>query len=217
MSDADDAIKIALLAAAITALLAAFVPADLQLDRYFKHWLKKKHRWYRTRLVVLHLAVTAIVAGGASTLGWVPIAGDDAFKAAAMGVSWAVTALALLRAEFPGFKVSEASPGFSLLRSISTNMVETFSADVSEAVRNALPNDKDSLRDAALRCKTRAYPPRSDGTMSPDASALSASIALLWTDAGNTAADRSRAEDAKVNLAEIAVQTVTKHRLTRCW
>ena len=211
-----DPVDIAWVAAVATALVAAFLPADGALDHYFKHWLPKKHRRYRAKVIALHLVATSVVAGGAASLGWRPAGNADLFKSAASGVAWALAAVALLRAEFPGFNAGEASPGFSLLRAFSTKVVDDLATDVSEAVRQALPASIDELRDTALRAKTRAYPPRADGTVGPDGAALAASIALLWTEA-TTGGDKSKMADAAFNLSEIVIQTVTANRLIRCW
>ncbi|HEV2810257.1 MAG TPA: hypothetical protein VGV93_07680 [Acidimicrobiales bacterium] len=209
---------IAWTAAAATGLLASFVPTDTTLDRYFKSWLPKRHHRYRLKLVGLHLVATAIVAAGASSLGWEPETTSDGFNAAANGVAWALAAVALLRAELPGSHAGEAPAGLSLLRAVSKKMVSDLASDVGDAIREALRDSSvTDLGVAALRCRTIAYPPREDGTLGPDSEALGASIVLLWKEADSMANDPAKVTATKEHLTEIVVGTVTKYRLVKCW
>lgn len=213
-----DAAVIAWIAAAVAGLVASFAPTDPALDRYFKGWLPKRHRRYRLKLIGLHLVATAIVAAGASSLGWEPESTSDGFKAAVNGVGWALAAIALLRAELPGFHPGGASAGLSLLRAISTKVVSDLASDVGDAVRQDLRDSSVSeLGAAALRCRTIAYPPREDGTLGPDSEALGANIVLLWTEAESMPSGSATVAATKEHLTEIVVRTVTKYRLLKCW
>lgn len=140
----------------MVAVVTSFIPADSVLDRYFRSWLPTMHRWYQGKLIVLHLLATAFVAGAASSLGWEPGepgADGDVFRSAANGIAWALAAVALLRAEFPGSKEGAAAPGFSLLRTISAKLVSDLEADVSAAVlcQRILSSFVTRLSDARLR------------------------------------------------------------------
>jgi hypothetical protein len=116
-----------------------------------------------------------------------------------------VAAVALVRAEFSGFRAHEATPGFSLLRSISTHLTDNLKDDIREAVRKALPDPVDELKGCAFVCKSRAHPPRPDGSQTPDAKALAAAVELLAK------------EHEFQDLRELTVDTVVRHNVPKCW
>jgi hypothetical protein len=153
----------------------------------------------------LQLGATAVLALGAAQIGWTPADDASGFEALAHGAGWAITAVALLRADFPGLRSGEAAPGFSLLRAVSDHLTSRLQDQVGDAVRGALPASLDELRAKAFTCKARAFPARSDGSQSPDGKAYLAAIELL------------AAQSTDDDLRELIVDTILRHQLPRCW
>jgi len=192
-------------AALVTTFLAALIPIDRITDRHIASWARRPWLRYRAKVMMLHLIATSILAAGATRIGWEPAPEDDWFRSVAYGVAWSVAAVALLRADFSGLRADEATPGFSLLRSASTHFTESVKYNVENAVRASLPVDVGKLHQVGAVCRARAFPPRLDGTRSPDADALKVAMALF--------AEAGEAED----LGELVVEVVTANRLPRCW
>lgn len=199
------ALSIAVVAAVITTVLAAGIPADRIGDRQARSWVPTAWRWYRLKLLGLQLGATLVLSLGAAQIGWKPADNASGFEAAAHGVGWAVTAVALLRADFPGLRAGETAPGFSLLRAVSDHLTNRLQDQVGDAVRTALPADLGDLKARAFTCKARAFPARTDGSQSPDGKAYIAAIELL------------AAQPADDDLRELVVDTVLRHQLPRCW
>jgi hypothetical protein len=153
--------------------------------------------------LALQLAATSIFALAAHQIGWSPGSTAEAFEAAMHGVGWSVTAVALLRAEFPG--PNPASPGFSVLRSISHELSARLADRIADAVRAELPEGIDELKGYAFACKSEAHPPRDDGSLTPDSKGLSANIQELADNGSDT------------DLRSLIVDLVLRHKLCRCW
>lgn len=198
-------VQVASAGAVVATLLAALVPADRVSDRQARSWLPGKWGRYRAKLLAIQLVATLVLAVGAHQIGWTPEDSATSLNSVAQGVAWSVAAVALLRADFPGFRTGEATPGFSVLRAISNHLTEDFNDDLADAVRSALPQTVDDTKRVAFRCKSRAHPPRQDGTRTPDAKALAAAIELL--------AEEENVDD----LHELIVDTVIRHKLPKCW
>lgn len=195
----------AVAAALVATVLAALIPVDRVDDQHIKSWIRSEWASYRMKLGAVHIVATAVLAAGATRIGWQPDPGDDVLTSVAHGVAWSAAALALLRAEFSGLRAVEATPGFSLLRAVSVYLTANAADDVENAVRSSLPVDAGKLHQAGTACRARAYPPRLDGTCSPDAAALKAAMKLF--------ADADETED----LGELIVEVVTANKLPRCW
>jgi hypothetical protein len=196
-------LQIAAGSALLMTVVASFVPADRASDTSARGWLPSHWRRYRIKLLVLQVVATAVLAAGANQIGWAPEGTASAFTAIAHGVGWSVAAVALLRAEFPG--LNQASPGFSVLKSISEHLSDDLTDRIAEEVRNAVPIAVDEMMKCAFICKSRANPPRPDGTLTPDAKAIAANIELLAEENGLT------------DLRELIVDIVSRHKLPRCW
>ena len=198
-------LQIAAVSALVTTVVASFVPADRISDRQARSWVKKAWKRYRGKLLLIQLVATAGLAAGATQIGWAPEPTASAFKAAAQGIGWSAAAVALLRAEFAGLGAREASPGFSVLRSFSQHFTEDLSDQIADAARDALPADSEGMKKCGFNCKSRAHPPRADGSQTPDAKALGAAIELLAM------------QGSVSDLRELIVDTVIRHKLPKCW
>ena len=198
-------VEIAAVAAAITTFSVSLFPVDRLANRQAKSWVKSEWWGYRLKLLGLQLLFTGFFALAATQVGWVPEDSTNAFLSATQGFAWAITAVALLRAEFPGFNGGEAVPGLSILRWASTQLTSELGDDIKNAVRGELPNGLDDLEQIAIICNARAHPPRSDGTQTPDALGVAAGITLL------------REAGVVANLREFVVNLVADQKLPKIW
>jgi hypothetical protein len=197
--------EIATVAAAVTAFVSSLVPVDVAADRQAHSWVQKRWFGYRAALTVVQLGATAILGAGAVQVGWSPRPNASGFSSTAQGIAWAVAAMALLRADFTGFRVGDASPGFSLLRSLSEHLTGGLRHSIAESVRAALPNDVKATADLGHDASARAFPPREDGTASVDGKATDGAIALLVKQGSLPA------------LREFVVRLIVDQKLKRFW
>lgn len=163
-------------AMAVTAL-AGLVPAEFAADRSAKSWVPRKWAWYRLKLAGLQVVATLIVAVGAQRIGWAPTRTADVWNAIAHGVSWSVAAVAVLRAEVTGFRIEDATPGFSVLRTFSGWFGATLADSVEDAVRAEYrSSDLPALKSAAYEAVAGMSPPQQDGSPTPDQVSLGTQI-----------------------------------------
>jgi hypothetical protein len=195
---------IAAVSALVVTAVASFVPTDRMSDRQARCWATAQWRSYRAKLLLLQLVATALFGLAAHQIGWSPDPAADAFEAAVHGVGWSIAAVALLRAEFPGGP-KPASPGFSILRSISQELSARLTDHIAEAVRNELPQTIEKLKEYAFACKSEAHRPREDGSLTADSKGLSANIEIL--------SETNNVDD----LRALIVDLVIKHKLCKCW
>jgi hypothetical protein len=193
-------------AAVVTTVLATVVPADFAADRSAQAWAKSNWARYRLKLAGLQIVATAIVALSAQRIGWTPEDDADGLSAVALGVSWSVAAVAVLRAEVPGFRVDTATPGFSLLRSFSGLFDSSLTESIRDSVRSIYGSaDIATLQTAAYTAIARSADLQPDGTPTPSQVAYSATV---------TAYDPASANDL-ASCRRLIETLVVKHRLTR--
>ena len=157
----------ALTSAVVVALLSsAFLSVDRMTDQFLASWARRRYLRYRAAMGALHVVATAIVSLGSRSIGWVPDASTSGFEQIAHGIAWAITATALLRADFTGLQSSSAAPGFSLLRGFSDQLVKDVSRGAAENVQISLNNIKsaDDLARTAFRSLESGLPPSVEGT-----------------------------------------------------
>lgn len=173
------------LTSSATAIITAAALGTWSLEpartEFVKSWSRARFVTQRILEVGIHILAGLLVIAAAQGLGLKPAATDPGWKLVLFGVSWAVTATALLRAELTGLASDGTGPGGSLLRGALRRVDETTARRTRASVRTVLDaiDDVSVLRANALGCRddpTRPHQTDMDSQAVRDAKTLALNI-----------------------------------------